>query len=65
MERGKVSKVENVLLIAAVGIAAVLLVFVIYTIQFLSHNLLDALAPSGQGAPAASFNIAGAQALGL
>ncbi len=53
------------LLIAAVGIAAVLLVFVIYTIQFLSHNLLDALAPSGQGAPAASFNIAGAQALGL
>ena len=65
MERGKVNKVENALLASAVGITVILLVFVIYTIQFLSHNLLDALAPSGQGAPAASFNIAGAQGLGL
>ena len=65
MEQGRVSKTENMLLAAAIGISVILLVVVIYTIQFLSHNLLDALAPSTQGTAAVNFDITGAQSLSL
>ncbi len=65
MERGKVNKVENTLLITAVVMAVALLFVVIYTIKFLSHNLLNALAPSVKSGQTVNFNIEAAKSLNL
>ncbi len=65
MERGKVSKIENILLVLAVVFFVALLFFVIYTFKFLSHNLLNALAPNEKSAQGINFNIEGARNLGL
>lgn len=65
MERGRVNRIENILLIMAVVFSIALLFFVIYTIRFLSHNLLNALAPNVKSGQSASFNIEGAKSLGL
>ncbi|MCL5006796.1 MAG: hypothetical protein M1153_01425 [Patescibacteria group bacterium] len=61
----KASKIENVLLVVAVALSALLLFAVIYTIGFLSHNLRSALAPSVQSGTTVNFNIQGAQNLGF
>jgi len=62
----KPSKLQRILIIATVVTIVIVVTSVIYSLGFLSNNLLRALRPEGSGGTGVTeFNIGGFEALGL